>query len=599
MSRKASRPPRSARRAPAARRPGAAPRPQAPLSALDAVARAPWLPWAGLALALALAAWVQASALRTFFAQDDLAFLARARGLDSSPWPLLRPLAGAWRWEAFAPWFGLDPLPWHAVNLAFHLANTALVWFTARRLSGGAGVATAAAILFGTASVAFTPLHWVSGLGELLVTTGALGCLALHLAVRGRRGWAWGLLPAVALLAALLAKETAVLLPLALLVVELRAAEPPSRPGTLVPTAAVAVAAGVAFLATHAFARSLGGEPYASSLDPRFLAVNLATYLRWAVTPWVPVRDAFAAADPSALAPGTAALIAAGAAIALARPARRHLEEAGAAWFALALAPVLPLLHHSYLYYLYLPWAGACWLVAALGGRLLAPLPRRAAWAIAAVALGAAAWTGHTATRAREHATTGELLADRTVRESTLLRNAVASLDSAALAPGTRVAFVNPAPRLHSALAPGAPTTSYLPLEQVLGPGGGFRLFFPALRYVGFADSIPPAWEDAEVFLFHDDGSLRRLGRGSRALAELGLVAVRVREIPRADRWLGRSMAHGDTLPDALFGRVATADLMGRHAEARALARAFVRRWPDDPRAGVLREQLGRAAGGP
>jgi len=33
-------------------------------------------------------------------------------------------------------------------------------------------------------------------------------------------------------------------------------------------------------------------------------------------------------------------------------------------------APVLPLAHHTYLYYLYLPWAGLCWAFAGAAERL-------------------------------------------------------------------------------------------------------------------------------------------------------------------------------------------------------------------------------------
>ena len=52
-----------------------------------------------LPLALAVAAAVHAPALRTFFAQDDVTFLARARGIEPTPWSLARPLSEGWMWR--------------------------------------------------------------------------------------------------------------------------------------------------------------------------------------------------------------------------------------------------------------------------------------------------------------------------------------------------------------------------------------------------------------------------------------------------------------------------------------------------------------------
>ena len=47
-----------------------------------------WWPFA-LAIVLAVGALVHWPALRTFFAQDDVTFLARAMGLEPTPWSLV------------------------------------------------------------------------------------------------------------------------------------------------------------------------------------------------------------------------------------------------------------------------------------------------------------------------------------------------------------------------------------------------------------------------------------------------------------------------------------------------------------------------------
>ena len=553
--------------------------------------------WLALPSALLLAALVHWPALHTFFAQDDITFLARARGLEPAPWSFARLLSGAPRWALFDALSGLDPLPYHAANLALHLVNVALTYAVARRLLGGRAAAWAAAVLFGASSIAFTPLHWATGFGELLATTGALGALLLFLDARARGSRAALWLSALCVLAAALSKETMLLLPLVLVVAEWRLDTPARDLRRVIPAAAVMLAFAVAFLLTARRAGYLGGEAYAMSAAPGFLAANLATYLRWCVTPHVPVRDAVAAMDPGALPAGLAVAAALALALWSQRRATRHPEEVGIAWFLLLLAPVLPLRHHTYLYYVYPAWAGACWLIAGAGERLVRRLPAAAPVALAAVL--ALAGLGFAGVRARERAMTGDFPADRTVRESRMLRNAVAGLRAARLSPGTRVAFVNPAPRRHSSLAAAgaAPTASYLPLEQALRGGETLRLFFPGLRYAGFADTLPRAWEDAETFLYQDDGTLRALGRGAPALAELGYFTLRTGQWARADAMFRRSLALGDTLADAVFGLGITSSFLGRPADERAYAAEFLRRWPDDPRARVVRAALdGRAA---
>ena len=125
----------------------------------------------------------------------------------------------------------------------------------------------------------------------------------------------------------------------------------------------------------------------------------------------------------------------------------RHPAEIGLAWFAAFLAPVLPLEHHAYLYYLYVPWAGAAIAVAALGERALARLPARAAEPVAFVALTLFAAVEIGDVRAREQMAWHGLPVDRTIRDSVLLRNAVAGLRAANLLRPRWV--INPLPIAH------------------------------------------------------------------------------------------------------------------------------------------------------
>lgn len=109
--------------------------------------------------------------------------------------------------------FGLNPMGHHAMNLALHGLNAALVFLLGRLMGGGRWACLAVAVLF-----ALHPLHvesvaWVSQRKDLLSTLFWLLALGAH--AQGRRGWV-GVMAALAMLA----KPMAVTLPLTLLVLD-------------------------------------------------------------------------------------------------------------------------------------------------------------------------------------------------------------------------------------------------------------------------------------------------------------------------------------------------------------------------------------------
>src|SRR6185503_16885608 len=97
-------------------------------------------------------------------------------------------------------------------------------------------------------------------------------------------------------------------------------------------------------------------------------------------------------------------------------------------------------------------------------------------------------------------------------------------------------------------------------------------LFYPGVTYLGFDDHLPREWEDAEVFLFQDEGNLRDLGRGGEALSQLGYFLLKLHEWNRAEAMLLRSRQLGDTLADATFGLIVTRDYLGDHAGSQRYA---------------------------
>lgn len=557
----------------------------------------------GLGVSLLAAALVHAPAVRTFFAQDDATFLSRAAGLEPTPWSFARPLSEAITWRALHAAFGLHPLPYHVFLLALHLAATALVWWIGRALLRGPGAATAAATLFGASSIAFTPLHWTSGLVELESTTLALASFALWLGARRTSSRVWLAGAALAALAGVLAKESVLLLPLVLLVAE-RFVPPPASDGprarTVWPVAAAVLLWAAAFVATIHRVTYLNTGAYTMTADPRFLATNLATYLEWVLRVDVPIRDIVASADSEAWASAAVMALVLATAVWLERRAPRRPAWVGLAWFVALLLPVVPLSQHTYLYYLYAPWAGLCWLLAALGQRLQVAGGRFVARLALVLVIGFVVLEARQV-REREHAMSGDLAADRTVRESHLLRNAMRSLDAsgaARLPAGTDVAFVTPAQRRISMLSPNGAGVHhfYVPLEAALRGGETLRLFHPNLRELGFADSLPPAWEHAEVYRFDNDGTLSDQGRGGTALANLGYFALQQQQLEPADAMFRRSRALGDTLADATFGLIITNSARHDGAAARAMALEFLRHWPSDPRADNVRQGLAQGA---
>src|SRR5215831_2034183 len=169
--------------------------------------------YAVAALAIAAVVTHVRSFAAPFFA-DDWLFLdqVRFRSLAhvlASPDPIgnyFRPLGRqVWFW-VLARVGGESAFVFHAANLLCLVAAVVLLAVLARRLAGPLAAVVAAGFL-ALHYAADVPVLWVSGSQELLSLTLGLGALVLY--QRGRR-----LAAAACYLAALLAKEVVVLLPL-------------------------------------------------------------------------------------------------------------------------------------------------------------------------------------------------------------------------------------------------------------------------------------------------------------------------------------------------------------------------------------------------
>ena len=485
----------------------------------------------GLLLALAVTVVVWWSALPTWFTADDIVSLYRAAHLEPTPL-LFRPLSAVIAWRLEYALFGLSPLGYHVVAFLLHCLNVLGVYAIAARLGADHGVATAAALLFGASGIAFTVLHAASSLGDLLALLLVLTATRVHLAARDRAhpGGLW-LASALGLLA-VLAKESALAWPLVIVAAELLVLVPPARAMTgaatsrtplVLPALVAGLLGAIWTLATMNSGGMSARGAYELSLSPADLLANLSTYLRWIAQIGVPLRDWIAAPDRAAIPAGLLVLALLAAAWRLATDRQRQVRT-GVVWLMGFLLPVLPLLHHSYLYYLYLPWAGgACTVAGALSS--ITHRFARAGIYVAVLLIAGFVIAEAAGARARERLTVAGLPADRTMRDAELLQHAISALRGEHLPDGVTVGFVNPIPARDVSLIPGDERAAagedirpYRPLQSLMLDGKTLRLFFPTWKYAGFSDTIPKGWENVECFLFEQRGFLRRWGKGAEAL---------------------------------------------------------------------------------
>ena len=560
-----------------------------------------WTVWAAPLMAVAI---VHGGALGGFFASDDLAFLARSRGLASTPWGWARPLPGVWRWTLLTAWFGPTPLPHLLLALVLHAASALLVARVVLLAGLDRRAAIAAGVLVGGSAVAYTSTHWASGLGEVMAAAFALGALALHLECRLRARPALAWLAGACAVGAVLSKESSLLLPVAVWAFDRLVPVRGEGRGALREIAWLGGLAAAFVVAGWAIAPHVGGEPYALGGSPIAWLANLSTYAAWLVRLLDPIPDRNAVPDPGLLPWGLLVTAAAAWAAWSERAASVRPVTAGLAWFLLLLAPVLPLEKHTYLYYLVVPNAGIGLAAGALLSRFLARARTSQVNGLFALALAAyvanAAWQAHV----RGTLTGGQIVVDRVARESAMLRHVLAGLRAARVAAGDTIVLVNPYP-LRSvdaarnevrSPAEGFGEHAYIPLVAALRSGAALRLFRPGVTVLGMGDRVPREWERARVFRFESDGRLEDLGRGPAALDSLASDYLASGRWPDAKAALERVVELGGDGPEVRWRLGYCLSRLGDDSGAIAQAKLVLERWPDSPRAALLRENAARAA---
>ncbi len=301
-------------------------------------------------------------------------------------------LAVDWNLGSGAPWL------FHATNVALHAACAALLCAVALRLRLPRATALAAAAVFAVLPAHVGTVAYVSARKDLLVTAFYLAAVLLFLSYRERGGW-WRAAAVVAVGAlAALCKESAVTLPVALLLADVWCA---ARDGSARPWRA-ALRARTAFWALWA-ALTLAFVVYALWIRPGTAVprqqwgavfVNLGTALHVLAValaqlalPWRSVPDWW---GTIAVGAGWSARSVVGAALALSlvaaawRARRRQPAVLLGVWFLLLswipTSGILPITEVFAEHYLYLPSCGFC---LALGGLAASGLRRVTSAALA------------------------------------------------------------------------------------------------------------------------------------------------------------------------------------------------------------------------
>jgi hypothetical protein len=380
---------------------------------------------AALALLCLIVHWRGFSA---WFRADDFAWMGLTLGVHNFG-DLLKALFAPMAEGTIRPWseraffmagyalFGLNALPFRLVIFATQAANLALVASIGNRLTGTRVAGYLAARLWIFIESTATALGWASAYNQVLCAFFLL--LAFHFLLRyietGERRY--NLYQWLTFLAGFGAMELNVVYPALAAVYALLCSRKYFR--KTLPMFVVSVL----YFGLHQMVAKPDRNPeYAMHFTSSMLR-TLAKYWAWTVGPmyfWTPVHA------PKAAVMAVVALLSLGV---LWFAVKRNAGWFALAWFAITIAPVLPLRDHITDYYGFVPAIGLCW----LGGWALAQafrggtLARYGAVALAAVylamamprTLAASNWNFRLTMRSRDlvegMATVGELHPGKTV----------------------------------------------------------------------------------------------------------------------------------------------------------------------------------------
>lgn len=460
-----------------------------------------WLPLGLLAAALILY-W---PALKVFFSLDDLRFLLRAAGLEETPPGMKRMLSVQLYFKAAWALFGTRAHLYHLITILLHAANAWLVYLIAARLRLTRFAGIAAAILFMVSTAAFLPLHWISGIQEVSMTFFALLAAWFYLG----SGALSVALTLVAAILSLLCKEASLfLLPCLALVIKA-----PKARRLIIGIGGLIIGVGFLIISGSLEPRP-PGDPYETVFGINILW-NILTYNAWLVRIW----DYFPDLIPqyqSGLATWGLILPVVLAVIAWRVPRSRSPLGKTILLFLVLLFPVLGLVRHSYLYYLYLPLV-PFWILA---GAALGRIPRERL--AASILLFAVIFSVGFGVLHRNAVMKQGVPLDPILRYAAIARRGVSALAKSGHVPEDKVLFVRSFEGESIDLAKGLDGRTGTERRKVhlfkvaLLDGDALKLFFPDIDSVHFEgpSSAEPGWQAMHFYGTYGLAEVVYLGYG-------------------------------------------------------------------------------------
>jgi len=472
-------------------------------------------------------AFVYRGVVHYFFSQDDFVSIWMSGGKPLTFWRILSSFLYFRLTHLF---FGLSPAPYHVASLVLHAVNASLVFFIARSFSVDRASSLLASVFFAVHPALYVSLYSISSTGEILSSLFIL-LATLYLLRSARPGGALGIIVVCVLFAAsILSKETTILFPLLVPVIYLlRKSSWRSSIPTVVALAAIAGTYGILFYATNVFGIREASSPtraYAISLGPG-LVTSLQTYFKWAfnvVESWY--YDPVNLLEKNAL-PWLFGGIAFFALVCVLGANRREGRFC-ALWFFLMLALVLPLVHHPYHYYLYLPLAG----FSPILGILMAAGLRKSRWKVlASTCVIAFLFLNSGALMSKmERAPFGnsQMRADPVFDRAIVSKNLINDIGMRRVPPGAKLLLVSPLKEIQQGKLFEQPDLlrggSYWDenVRSAVANGLGIRLFFPSVDTVVFAREVTPGFEDYFLLPYTWNGHLRDI-QAARYWTEVGI----------------------------------------------------------------------------
>lgn len=501
----------------------------------------------GLLLAALILYW---PTLRVFFSLDDLRFLLRAAGLEESPGGVKRILSVQIYFRAAWALFGTRAHLYHLVSIFLHAANAYLVYKVALRLKLTRFACVSAALLFMVSTASFLPLHWISGIQEVSATFFALLAAWFYL---GSGSLSVILALAAALLSMLCKEASLLMLPgLAIIVIS------PKKRRLVLGLGGLLLGMGF-LIVSGSLAPRPQGDPYETVFGINILW-NLLTYSAWIVRVW----DYFPDRIPqyqTGLAIWGLILPAILGVIAWRYSKARDPVGRASLMFIVLLFPVLGLVRHSYLYYLYLPLI-PFWI---LSGAALGSLSKRKL-AVSVLSLAVVFSIIFGVLRRGSEIREG-VPDDPILRYATIARGGISALADSGHIPDGKILFVRSFEGDSVDLARGLEGRTGTERRKVhlfkvaLLNGDALKLFFPRIESVHFERPAGAVrgWEGMHIYGTYGVAEVVYLGYGKDGRTRFVNDLIAADMYDRADREVEIMMARIPDKPYLLFikGRIA------------------------------------------